>query len=174
MFDTMTLTKIVGGFCGALLVYLLGNWAGEILYHTGPAGHGDGEHTAGYVIETAGSEGPAEAEVEITFGEVFAAADAGKGEKVFKKCAACHKVEDGANGTGPHLYGVVNRPVQAVDGFGYSGALSAAAEVWTPETLNEFLTKPKDYAPGTSMGFNGLNKIEDRANVIAYLDSIGG
>ncbi len=174
MFDTMTLTKIVGGFCGALLVYLLGNWAGEILYHTGPAGHGDGEHTAGYVIETAGSEGPAEVVEEISFGEVFAAADAGKGERVFNKCKACHKIEDGANGTGPHLFGVVNRPVGAADGYGYSGALSEVAEVWTPEALNAFLENPKGYAPGTSMGFSGLGKIEDRANVIAYLDSIGG
>ncbi len=71
-------------------------------------------------------------------------------------------------------FGVVNRPVGAAAGYGYSGALSEVAEVWTPETLNAFLENPKGYAPGTSMGFSGLGKIEDRANVIAYLDSIGG
>ncbi len=172
MFDTMTFTKIVGGVCGALLIFLLGKWAAETLYHTG-GGHGD-EHAQGYVIETGGDE-PAEEAVEVAFADVLATADAGKGAKVFGKCKACHKLEDGANSTGPYLFGVVDRPVGTAAGFtSYSGALEAVAEVWTAETLNEFLASPKGYAPGTTMTFSGLKKIEDRANLIAYLATNGG
>lgn len=170
MFDTMTMTKIVGAFCGTLLVFLLGNFAAEKLYDT--ASHGDG-HEQGYVIATAEdhSEDKAEEE-EVDFGAVMAAADAAKGEKVFGKCKSCHKLEAGANGTGPTLFGVVGSKVDSVDGYAYSGALSAVADVWTPEHLNGFLTKPKDYAPGTKMGFAGIKKIEDRANLIAYLQTV--
>nr|WP_296763432.1 cytochrome c family protein [Sediminimonas sp.] len=171
MLDTMTLTKTVGAFCGALLVFLLGNWAAELIYQT-EGGHG-GEHAQGYVIETADAEAPAEPEQEAPdFGEVFASADPGKGERVFNKCRACHTIEDGANGTGPHLFGVVGRDVSSVEGFSYSGALSEAADVWTPENLSAFLENPSGFAPGTKMGFAGLGDIEDRANVISYLQSI--
>ena len=178
MFDTMTVTKAVAGVCGALLILLLGNWGASALYAVGGGGHGkghgDGEHHAAYIIEVA-EEGGAGAAVEEgpSFEELLAAADAGKGEKVFGKCKSCHKLEDGANSTGPHLYALVGRNVGAVDGFGYSGKLSEAADVWTYENLDAFLTSPKKFAPGTSMGFAGLKKAEDRANLIAYLETIG-
>ncbi|GFE64876.1 c-type cytochrome [Litoreibacter roseus] len=172
MFDTMTFTKILGAVCGSLLIFLLGGWAGEIIYHGG-GGHGD-EHEQAYVIEVEDSA-PAEEEVEeVDFASLMAEADPGRGERVFSKCRACHKLEDGANGTGPHLYGLVGRDIGEVDGFNYSGALSEVAEVWTPENLNGFLEAPRDWAPGTSMGFAGLNSAEERANLIAYLDTIGG
>ncbi|WP_095589475.1 c-type cytochrome [Actibacterium ureilyticum] len=173
MFDTMTFTKIIGGFCGALLVFLLGGWAAEALYHTG-GGHGEDHAAQGYMIEVEEGDGGGEAEVEVAFADVLAAADAGKGEKVFGKCKACHKLEDGANGTGPYLYGVVGRPIGAVDGFGYSGALQAVGDAWTPEHLNTFLENPRGAAPGTTMSFSGLKKVEDRANLIAYLTTVGG
>lgn len=174
MFDTMTLTKVVGGFCGALLVFLLGGWASESLYHMG-GGHGEEGHAA-YIIETGddGAQGEEAVEEEVDFAAVLAEADPASGEKVFGKCKACHKVEQGVNATGPSLYGVVGRDVQAIADFRYSGNLINAADVWTPEHLNEFLANPKGYAPGTSMSFAGLKKIEDRADLIAYLASIGG
>ncbi|WP_223423651.1 c-type cytochrome [Tateyamaria pelophila] len=167
MFDTMTFTKIAGSFCGALLILLLGKWAADALFYTGS--HGG---VQSYVIDT--GEGEPEPEVaEVPFAEVLASADIGEGAKVFRKCSACHKAEAGANATGPYLHGVVGRAVDSATGFtSYSGALEEVAEVWTPENLNEFLINPKGYAPGTSMGFNGLPKVEDRANVIAYLDSL--
>jgi cytochrome c len=175
MFDTMTLTKVTGSLCGTLLVFLLGNWAAEALYHVGGGSHGDDHHQA-YVIDTGDGDASAEEEevVEIVFADVLAAADAGKGEKLFKACKACHKIEDGKNGTGPHLYGVVGRAVGGVDGFGYSGKLVAVAETWGPEELNAFLENPKGYAPGTKMSYKGMKKIEDRANLIAWLDSLDG
>ena len=171
MFDTMTLTKAVGGFCGAFLVFLLGGFAAEFIYHE-PKHKGDDHHQA-YTIDT--GEDEAEVEVaEVPFDEVFAAADAGAGERLWRQCQACHKVEDGANGTGPHLFGVVGRDVGSVAGYGYSGNLVAVADVWTPENLNGFLTNPSQYAPGTKMNYRGMGDVEDRANLIAWLQSVGG
>lgn len=173
MFDTMTFTKVLGSFCGALLIFLLGQWAAELLYHTG-GGYGD-DYQQGYVIET-GADDEAEEVVEEgpSFEELYASADLGKGERVFNKCKACHKLDEGANGTGPYLHGVVGREVAAAEGFGYSGSLVAVADVWTPQELSAFLENPASYAPGTTMGFAGLGKIEDRVNVIAYLDQTDG
>ena len=175
MFDTMTLTKIVGSFCGALLIFLLGSWAAEEIYHVG-GGHGGGhdgeEITQAYSIpvEDSGSDEPAEP--EVPFEEIYASADAGSGERVFSKCRACHQV-NGTDAVGPHLNGVVGREIGSVSGFNYSGALSEqGAEAWTPDVLNAFLTKPSDWAPGTTMSFNGLPKVDDRANLIAYLASL--
>ncbi len=172
MFDTMTLTKVTASVCGALLFYLLGGWAADALYHTGTAG-GHGEEVAqAYTIET-GEAAPAEAAEEgPDFATVLASADAAAGEKVFGKCKSCHKL-DGSDGIGPHLNGVVGRAKAASAGFGYSDALVAmAADAWTPENLNAFLTNPKAYAPGTKMSFAGLPKIDDRANLVAYLATV--
>lgn len=95
------------------------------------------------------------------------------GEKVFKKCSACHKVGDGAtSGVGPALNGTVGHPAGAVDGFKYSKPMQEAAEgglIWTPEELSAFLESPKNYMPKTKMSFAGLKKEEDRQAVIAYL-----
>lgn len=172
MFDTMTMTKVLGAVCGSLLIFLLGNWAAEALYHTGPEEHGE-EMAQAYTIDTgAGEAAEGAAEEGPPFAEVYAAADVAAGEKIFTKCKACHKV-DGSNGTGPHLNGVVDRPAGTVEGFAYSDAILAMASApWAPDALNGFLTNPKTYAPGTKMGFAGLAKVEDRANVISYLASL--
>lgn len=99
--------------------------------------------------------------------------DAAKGEKVFRKCKACHAVGEGAkNKVGPQLNGIVGRAFGSADGFGYSSALTdmaAEGKTWTEEELAGFLTKPKAYMPGTKMAFAGLRKEADVANVIAYL-----
>ena len=162
--DTMTATKIVGGVCGSLLIFLLVKWGAETIYN--PADHGETE--AAYVIEV--EETATEmASAEDTATEVGVAS----GEKIFKKCKACHKLEDGANGVGPFLYGVVDRGIAAVD-YKFSEALAAIGGNWTPAQLNAFLTRPKDFAPGTKMSFSGLKSESDRADVIAYLATIGG
>ncbi|MBI1219801.1 MAG: c-type cytochrome [Rhodobacteraceae bacterium] len=168
MFDTMTFTKIVGGFCGALLVFLLGNWAAGALYTSQDAG---GKQAYSIATADATAAPAASAAPAADFTTVYASADATKGASVFNKCKACHKV-DGQNATGPHLNGVVGRVVASVDGFAYSDALKGLGGDWTPDRLDQWLTSPKAYAPGTKMGFAGLDKVEDRANVIAYLASL--
>ena len=172
MFDTMTLTKVTGAVCGSLLVYLFISWAGESIYGGGAESHGGEEVAQAYSIavedaapaDGAAAEGPA-------WADVFAAADPAAGEKVFKKCAACHKV-DGSNGTGPHLNGVVGRARGSVEGFAYSEGMASVQDPWTPELIEVFLLNPKADVKGTKMGFAGLPKIEDRANVIAYLATL--
>ncbi|MEL7099942.1 MAG: cytochrome c family protein [Pseudomonadota bacterium] len=163
MFDTMTFTKAFGALCGALLVFLLGAWAADEIFK------GTQYKEQAFVIEVEGAT-TAEPEPEVDFATLFAAADAGAGERLFRQCSACHKLEPGANGTGPYLHGIVGREIGVAEGYAqYSGALSEVAEVWTPENLNGFLEAPRSWAPGTSMGYNGMRKPEDRANLIAYL-----
>ena len=174
MFDTMTMTKVLGAACGSLLVFLLGSWAADIIYHGGEGGHGD-EHVQAYVIEVEGGDADVEEEVvEVDFAALMETADAEKGAKVFSKCKACHKLDEGANGTGPSLYAIVGKDIAAMDGYGYSDALLGIDGAWTPEELQAFLENPKGYAPGTKMGFAGLKKPTDRANLIAYLETVGG
>ena len=106
-------------------------------------------------------------------GAAFAEGDAAAGEKVFKKCKACHAVGDGAkNKVGPMLNGIVDNDIASVDGFKYSKAFvakKAEGLVWTEEMLDTYLTKPKKFIPGTKMSFAGLKKEKQRADVIAYL-----
>ncbi len=177
MFDTMTITKAAGALIGSLLFLLLMTWAASGIYHIGTSGgHGEGEeHAQAYTIpveETGGGEAAA-AEEGPDFATVMASADAAAGEKVFGKCKACHKL-DGTDGTGPHLNGVVGRAVASVGGFSYSDGMHAhagEAPDWTPEALEHFLLNPKAAVKGTKMAFAGLPKVQDRANLIAYLQS---
>ena len=96
-----------------------------------------------------------------------------KGVKVAKKCVSCHSFDiGGANKIGPALWGIVDRDIAASTGFNYSSALSGKDGIWDYEALNGFLENPKKYATGTNMAFAGLRKAKDRANIIAYLDSL--
>ncbi|MFZ3580621.1 c-type cytochrome [Loktanella sp. DJP18] len=176
MFDTMTMTKVVGGLCGTFLVFLLGGWVAEIIYVGGET-HAEGEHSAAYVIEVpeSGAEGEAApVEEEVPFDVAFAAADASAGEAVFRNCRSCHALAEGENGVGPTLHNVVGRPVDAIEGYAYSGALEEVADVWSEENLYHFLQDPQGWAPGTKMTYQGLAAPEDRANLIAYLASNPG
>ncbi len=172
MFDTMTVTKVGGAFCGALLAFLLLNWLADGIYSS-EGRHG--EHAeAAYVIEVEGTDDEHAEEGEgVDMVALVASADVGKGAKVFSKCKACHKLEDGAKGVGPSLFGIVGKDIASFAGFGYSAGMSALEGDWTIEALNAFLTKPKEYAAGTKMSFAGLKKDSDRANLIAYLNTIG-
>jgi cytochrome c len=169
MFDTLTLTKILGAVCGSLLAFLLIGWAGESVYHK--AAHGDDHHEQAYSIDTgeSGGEEAAEAEAGPSFEELFAVADAAAGEKLWRQCAACHALEPGKNGTGPYLHGIVGRDKGAVDGFKYSSALAEVEGSWEPVNLDGFIANPKGYLAGTAMAYAGMKKPEDRANLIAYL-----
>ena len=111
------------------------------------------------------------AEEEALVQTAAVAGDVKAGKKVFRKCKACHKLEEGKNGAGPHLVGVFGRTAGSVEGFNYSKAMAGSGIVWDTETLTEFLAKPKKYLKGTKMAFGGLKKPEDIENVLAYLAS---
>lgn len=105
--------------------------------------------------------------------DALASADVSQGESVFRKCKACHvAAADGKNKVGPNLYNIVGASVATVDGFKYSAALTEYGGDWTPERLDAFLAKPKAEVKGTKMGFAGLRKDDDRANLIAYLNTL--
>lgn len=111
------------------------------------------------------------AAIAVTLPGGAAAADAKAGEKVFRKCKACHVVDKEQNRVGPHLVGIVGRQSAAVEDFKYSSALQEANIVWTEENIDAYLEKPKDFIKGNRMAFVGLKKEEDRADVIEYLKS---
>ena len=106
----------------------------------------------------------------------MAEGDAKKGAKVFRKCKACHVVDEETNKVGPHLVGIIDRPVATAEGFKYSNAMiefGADGKVWDVETLTLYLKKPKDLIKGTKMAFAGLKKDTDLENIIAYLQDPG-
>ena len=95
--------------------------------------------------------------------------DAAKGEKVYKKCKACHALEAGKNKVGPSLAGIFGRTAGTVEGFKYSKAMMESGIIWDDATMDSFLMKPKEVIPKTRMAFPGLKKEQDRMDVIAYL-----
>jgi len=119
------------------------------------------------------------ASAALTFGAVGAAQaqDAAAGQRVFNQCRACHVVENnGRNGVGPNLHGVVGRRAASIENFRYSANMRQLAEgglAWTPENLNRYLTNPKDVVPQGSMAFAGIRNEQQRTDVIAYLQSQG-
>ena len=139
---------------------------------TGEYFHAERPEKMGYVVEGVeeeASEGGDAPEQPIEF--FLASADPVKGEQVFKKCAACHNAaKGGPNALGPNLWGAYGKPHGHVPGFAYSDALKSKPGVWDWASMNEWLTSPKKYAPGSKMTFAGLSKPDERANVMAYLN----
>ena len=175
MFDTMTATKTVGALCGAALIFFLVKWGAESLYDMTPAKVGGEEPAQAYSIAVGGGDATAGGSTAGTsgpdFDTVYASADPKKGETVFNKCKACHKI-DGSDSVGPHLNGIVGRPVGSDPTFAYSDGVKNHGGTWEPKDLNTWLENPKKDIPGTKMTFAGLPKVEDRANLIAYLATI--
>jgi cytochrome c len=128
----------------------------------------------GYEIEGVASSAGGGAK-EVPIAELLAKADPAKGQATFAKCTSCHTInQGGANGIGPNLYGVVGDHVaEGRGGFAFSDALKAKGGTWSFDSLNQWLTSPKAYANGTKMTFAGLGNAEDRANLIAWLNTQG-
>jgi cytochrome c len=172
--DSFELNKIVGAVLFTLLVVMsLGIFAGEIYAPAVP-------EKPGFVIEvaeeTSGGGGAAAAPQDPPIATLLASANVAAGEAVAKKCAACHNFVEGA-GTkvGPDLYNVIDRVIGSAEGFKYSGVMTTAhdeGKKWTYEHLYTFLKSPKADMPGTAMGFAGISKSDDRANLIAYLRTL--
>ncbi|MDJ0943596.1 MAG: cytochrome c family protein [Kiloniellales bacterium] len=172
--DSLELNKIVAAILAAgVIAMTAGFFAGFVV----PVAEAPEERA--YVIATPGEDEavadaePAEA-VEESVMVLLASVDPVAGEKVSKKCTACHSFDEGgANRVGPNLWDIVGRQIAAVEGYGYSDALSGmSGEIWSYESLDAFLAAPKTWAPGTKMAYAGLKKVEDRAELIAYLRSL--
>ena len=111
-------------------------------------------------------------DVPVDIKALLAMGDLTHGEKVFKKCSACHMIAaDGKNKIGPNLWGVIGRKAGAISDYNYSKAMLAYAKEWTFEEMNSYLIKPQAYIKGTKMAFAGLRKEKDRASVILYMNS---
>lgn len=166
----------VGALLGTVFVLMSVSIASEGIFHSG---HPEKEGFA-IVAAEGGEEGAAgggEAAAGTPIATLLASADATAGEAVFKKCASCHTGEKGGpNKVGPNLFDVVNRPIASHEGFSYSAGMTTFSEghkiVWDFDHLNFFLEAPKKHVPGTAMGFAGLKKEDERANLIAYLRTL--
>lgn len=174
MMDSFELTKIAAGVLTALLVI----FGTKTIIELNTSGHGHGESHSGYVlpVEDAGSGGAkataaaAPAFDPAAIATAAATADAAAGEAVFKKCAACHTIDNGgANKTGPNLFGIVGRPKASHAGFNYSDDMKAKGGNWTLEDIAHFLHKPKEFIAKTKMSFGGIPDTGDLANLLAYL-----
>jgi cytochrome c len=170
--DSFEFNKIAGAVLAtALVVFGLKELSG-VVYHTSVP------EKPGFLIEVAEAssttETPADAGPTVSLGTLLASADASKGAATAKACMACHSFEKGgANKTGPNLWDVVERPIASHEGFAYSeGIKGHSADKWSYDNLNAFILGPKNYIKGTKMGYAGLKKDADRANVIAYLASL--
>lgn len=143
---------------------------------TGEMFHQERPEKMGYPIEGVVLKGEgAAAEAEQPIANLLAAADPAKGEAQFKKCMACHTInQGGANGTGPNLWAVAGAAIgKHAPGFAYSPALAGKGGNWDWEALNHWIKSPREFAPGTKMTFAGISKAEDRANLLAYLNAQG-
>ena len=99
--------------------------------------------------------------------------DAAKGKKIFNKCKSCHSLDAGKNKIGPSLHNIVGRKAGTVEGYKYSDAMKASGIDWTPENLDAYIAKPKEFMPGTKMVFAGVKKEKQRQDLIAYLKEAG-
>ena len=168
--DSFEINKIVAAvLMVALLVIGIGKLS-DVIFHV------EKPETPGYAVEveqvsTASSSTTTTEDEKVDIATLMAMGDIASGEKIFKKCAACHSIiKGGKNAIGPALYNVVGRRVGAVEDYKYSKALSAYEKEWTLEELNGYLIKPAKWIKGTKMAFAGLRKEKDRASVIKYLN----
>ena len=169
--DSFELNKIIAAILMvALLIIGIGKLSNVIFHVEKPETPGYSvEVEQATVVSSQTTSEPTEDKIDIT--ALIAMGDIATGEKVFKKCAACHSiVKGGKNNIGPALYNVVGRDVGAVGDYKYSKALASYGKAWTFEELNGYLLKPAKWIKGTKMAFAGLRKEKDRASVILYLN----
>ena len=168
--DSFELNKIIAAVLMVVLLVIGIGKISNLIFHV------EKPKTPGYAVEvdnvvsaTSVSSGVAKEQVDIS--ALMAMGDVISGEKIFKKCAACHSiVKGGKNNIGPALYNVVGRKTGVINDYKYSKALASYDKEWTFEELNGYLIKPAKWIKGTKMAFAGLRKEKDRASVILYLN----
>ena len=168
--DSFELNKIIAAILMvALLVIGLGKIADSVFHVKKPKNPGYQVDVANQLVS--GTTQVAEVVEKIDIVAIMALGDTASGEKIFKKCAACHSINKGGkNKIGPALYNVVGRTVGGVVDYKYSKTLASYGKDWTFEELNGYLQKPASYLKGTKMSYAGLRKEKDRASVIKYLN----
>ena len=158
--DSFEINKIVAAVLMVALLLIGIGKISDIIFHVKKP------KNPGYAVEV---EQVAKEQVDIS--ALMAMGDVISGEKIFKKCAACHSiVKGGKNNIGPALYNVVGRKTGVITDYKYSKALASYDKEWTFEELNGYLIKPAKWIKGTKMAFAGLRKEKDRASVIKYLN----
>ena len=167
--DSFEINKIVAAILMVALIVIGIGKLSDVIFHV------EKPDKPGYSIEVESStvsiSTATKDEEKIDIASLMALGDIAHGEKVFKKCAACHSiVKGGKNAIGPALYNVVGRKVGVIEDYKYSKALAAYDKNWTFEELNGFLIKPAKWIKGTKMAYAGLRKEKDRASVIKYLN----
>ena len=169
--DSFELNKIIGAILlVALLIIGIGKVSNLVFKVNKPEKSNYKVELDIETAETKGDEEPVQREI-VDIAALLSTGDLAHGEKVFKKCSACHSIKSGGgNKIGPALYNVVGRKVGALDDYKYSKALAEYSKNWSFEELNGFLLKPKDWIKGTKMAYAGLRKEKDRASVILYLN----
>ena len=168
--DSFELNKIIAAvLMVALLVIGLGKISDAVFHVKKPKNPGYRVEVESQLASTTSQSTNIIETIDIA--AIMALGDVASGEKIFKKCAACHSVNKGGkNKIGPALYNVVGRAVGGVVDYKYSKTLASYNKEWTFEELNGFLTKPSSYLKGTKMSYAGLRKEKDRASVIKYLN----
>ncbi len=167
--DSYEINKILGALLFTCLCLLSLNIAAEAVFHPAKPAKPGFEVV---VQEAPSTGGGTAAAAEEPIEKLFASATVEKGEAAAKKCAACHTYGKGEpNRVGPNLYGVVGRERGSHAGFNYSAGMKAKPGKWTVEDLNAFLLNPKAFIPGTSMGFAGVPRGSERADLITFLNS---
>jgi cytochrome c len=168
--DSFELNKILGAVLGTCLILLSLNIAAGALF----TAHNPEKPGFEVAVKEEAASGPVgeQAPVDKPLPVRFASADISRGENSAKKCAACHTFGKGEpNRVGPNLYGVVGRPKHSEAGFNYTAAMKGQQGNWTPDDLDKYLTNPRGVVPGTAMTFAGLPRGQERADVIAFLNS---
>jgi len=169
--DSFELNKILGAVLGTCLILLVTSFAASALFAPNKP------EKPGFEIavkeEAAGGEKAAAAAPSEPIEKLLQTASVQKGEAAAKKCAACHDfTKDGPNKVGPNLFGIVGDKKGEGRGFNFSAAMKGKGGTWTIDDLNKFIDNPKGFVPGTAMGFAGIQKDSERADVIAYLNSL--